>query len=55
MDDPRQAQIHLLRKLAKEWAADELATSEDTVERETWWMAIHELQRLADDLERGDD
>lgn len=49
----RAAQVQILRKLADEWATDEIGTSGDTVERETWWMAIGELRAEAEDLEQS--
>jgi hypothetical protein len=48
----RAAQVAILRELANEWAADEICTSSDTVERETWWMAVVALRDKADALEQ---
>lgn len=42
-----------LRSLADEMAESELATSSDTVERETMWEAVCWLRGRADELETG--
>lgn len=49
----KAAQVQILRKLADELAASEIGTSGDTVERETWWMAVGALRDKADDLEQS--
>jgi hypothetical protein len=49
----RAAQVQILREIADELAALEIGTSGDTVERETWWMAVGALRDKADELEQA--
>lgn len=50
----RAAQVQVLRKLADEMATSEIATSGDTVERETMWEAVCWARDMADQIERGE-